>query len=273
MLNVFLFVSVAAATNILFVGNSFTHGNIEPALSYNKDAITDANGKGYGGIPGIFKKLVGDAYNVTIEAVSGQTLQYHLDNRAAILSDPKWDVVVLQEYSTIPLPPGRGGDPALFRAGVKGIADLVRANAGQDTQIWLYETWARPDRVYPDGATYHDVPDGLHAMQQDLHEPYFAVGEEQGVAGVVAVGDAFLGAVDAGFADANPYDGLPAGILNLWANDNYHASKYGSYLSAVSFFSRIAGGDPNSLPTGDGSAAKDLGISEEDAKKLHRVAP
>ncbi|EJD50905.1 hypothetical protein AURDEDRAFT_182241 [Auricularia subglabra TFB-10046 SS5] len=274
MLHALLFVSAAAAANILFVGDSFTYGNSDPVLSYNKDAITDANGTGYGGVPGIFKKLVGSSYNVTIEAVTGldgSTLEYHFENHAAVLADPKWDVVVLQEAGNIPLPPTHG-DRALFVQGVTGIADLVRKNAGEDTKIWLFETWATPAQVYPDDEIYHNVPNGLAAMQSDLHEPNFVVAEGENLAGVVAVGDAFLAAVDTGVADANPYDGIPAGSINLWADDNDHASKYGSYLAAVSFFSTITGGDPNSLPTGKGSAADDLGISEEDAKRLHAIA-
>ena len=56
--------------NILFVGNSYTHGGITAVENYNTSAITDANGTGYGGVPGIFKQFTVDAglnYNVTIE--------------------------------------------------------------------------------------------------------------------------------------------------------------------------------------------------------------
>lgn len=252
---------------------SFTHGNVQPALSYNKGAITDANNKGYGGVPGIFKKLVGAKYNVTIEAISGQTLQYHLANRAGVIGNSKWDVVVLQEYSTKPLPKARGGDPAVFQKGAKGIVDLVRNKAGKDTKIWLYQTWARPDQVWPKGAAYHGLKFPLVAMVQDLRAAYAKVAKELGVTGVVPVGDAFLRAIDGGLADRNPYTGIGKGLINLWAKDNYHASKYGSYLSAVSFYARITGADPRKLPTGEGSAAKALGISANHAKRLHEFVP
>ncbi|EJD50907.1 hypothetical protein AURDEDRAFT_121381 [Auricularia subglabra TFB-10046 SS5] len=273
MLFVIFFVSAAAAANILFVGNSFTHGNVQPARSYNKDAVTDVNNKGYGGVPGIFKKLAGAQYNVTIEAISGQTLQYHLNNRANVLKNKKWDVVVLQEYSTGPLPKARGGKPEAFRKGAKDIVDLVRKNAGKDTKIWLYETWARPDQVYPAGAAYKGVKNALQAMQRDLHNAYAKLAKELGVKGVVPVGDVFLKAVDAGFADANPYNGIARGRRNLWAKDNYHASKYGSYLSAVTFYAKVTGRDPRKLPTGEKSAARALGIGAADAKRLHELAP
>ena len=71
--------AVPSAVNILFVGDSFTHGHATPVLYYNAAAITDVNGTGYGGVPGIFKQLTVDAglnYNVTIEAISSMSLYY-----------------------------------------------------------------------------------------------------------------------------------------------------------------------------------------------------
>ena len=44
--------SSAAQTRMLFVGNSFTYGNSEPAVSYNRDEVRDLNGFHYGGVPG-----------------------------------------------------------------------------------------------------------------------------------------------------------------------------------------------------------------------------
>ena len=85
---------------------------MQPALSYNAANITDANGSGYGGVPGIFKHLATTAgcnYYVTIEAVSSQTLAYHAANRTSIIGRAGWDVVVLQEQSSLPIPVARGG--------------------------------------------------------------------------------------------------------------------------------------------------------------------
>ena len=56
-----------AAKKILFVGNSFTYGGFDPAMHYNAVNVTDLNGTGYGGVPGIFKQLTveaGLAYDV-----------------------------------------------------------------------------------------------------------------------------------------------------------------------------------------------------------------
>src|ERR1700761_6566571 len=54
----------AAPPNILFVGNSFTHGNYAPLQGYNSSGITDTNNYGYGGIPGVFQKMtVGLGYS------------------------------------------------------------------------------------------------------------------------------------------------------------------------------------------------------------------
>lgn len=269
--------SVIAQIEVLFVGNSFTHGHENPVMGYHRSAITDANNLGYGGVPAVFKKLTeqeGLSYAVTIEAVGGQTLRYHLANKAGIIGDAKWDVVVLQENSTRPLPSAHGGDPAAFLAGGDGLHDLVLA-ANASARVLIYETWASPASAIGNGYS-----GDLHAMQDDLREAYYrlhyrssrAPGKPD-FAGVVRVGDAFLRAVDAGHADANGADGITPGLFYLWATgDHRHAGKYGSYLSAVMFFAKITGSDPRGLATGEGSAAAELGISPGHAGQIHLVA-
>ena len=48
-------------------------------------------------------------------------------------------------------------------------------------------------------------------------------------------------------ADANPYDGLDAGKVDLWTYDHYHASTSGYYLEALVVFGVLTGRDPRSL--------------------------
>lgn len=165
----------------------------------------------------------------------------------------------------------------------------ANANANADAKVYLYETWARPDLV--DGAvtsitdpntgavtrtttrgpgTYADV----QGMTNDLHDAYFGLAKDTArFAGVAAVGDAFQRAVNEGLATANPYasDALTDGKIDLWWDDSLHASKYGSYLSALTLFGTITGTDPLSLGINE-RAASDLGISQTDALTLQRVA-
>ena len=48
-------------------------------------------------------------------------------------------------------------------------------------------------------------------------------------------------------ADANPYDGIEPGKLNLWTTDHYHASDRGYYLEALVIFGHLTGRDARSL--------------------------
>ena len=60
-------------------------------------------------------------------------------------------------------------------------------------------------------------------------------------------------------------------MIDLWWDDNLHASKYGSYLSALTLFGTITGLDPQSIGMYD-IAARDLGISQRDAYTLQQIA-
>ncbi|ATB33642.1 cell division protein FtsK [Melittangium boletus] len=264
--------SSGGAGSILFVGNSFTHGHEEPVYSYNKGAITDANGSGQGGVPGIFKQLTvqaGLSYNVTIETVSGETLSGHYATKSAIIGRA-WDTVVLQENSTRPLPTARGGSPADFFTGADNLRRLVLSK-NASAKVYLYETWASPASVSAQGYTGGTA--GLQAMQSDLRGAYFKASSEQGFTGVARVGDGFLRAIEQGLADPDPSNGITPGTFNLWSSsDSRHAGKYGSYLSAAVLFARITGADPRTLAVGTGSAAAGLGISSTDASNLNRIA-
>jgi hypothetical protein len=79
------------------------------------------------------------------------------------------------------------------------------------------------------------------------------------------MGDGFYGA-DGTYAPDQPQD-----KINLWWIDYLHASRYGSYLSALVIFGRLTGIDPWSLGASE-QAAADLGISPGDAVKLQRIA-
>jgi hypothetical protein len=84
------------------------------------------------------------------------------------------------------------------------------------------------------------------------------------------VGAAWNNAIMAGFADANPYDGIAAGQVNLWAPDSYHASSFGYYLHALVDFGRITGLSPTVL--GFDTVAHDLGFTEGQAVAMQGFA-
>jgi len=183
-------------------------------------------------------------------------------------------------------------------------------NANAKADVYLMQTWARPDMVFPHlstvpDANYPTVPDGRPIV--DTSNPAFPNGfpdtlyyEAEGLAGmtadlrtafadklksnpnfagVIPVGDAFQRAVDTGIAKGDGFytaDGVyapavPQDKINLWWDDYLHASKYGSYLSALVIFGKLTGINPASFGANE-KAAADLGIGPGDAVKLQQVA-
>ena len=351
---------------ILFVGNSYTFGRVDPVLSYNAanvhdltaafNAVSSAGSNPYephpwGGVPGIFKKFTdesGLSYDVSISARNAATLRGQFLNTANAAWDLRgnvasqvWNTVVLQEQSDAALPAGRGKNANLAQfnayadqferfihngsaqsytetqlygslaacqatglstASCNTVRNIpANPNASAATQIYLTETWARPDMVFAHKITTPDLTtsDGrpivdtssaggdatlyyatLAGMTADLHASFAAkAASNPKFAGVLPVGDAFQLAVDqglvktSGFYDANgvyvpPQPGEP---MNLWWFDYLHASKYGSYLDALVQFGMITGLSPLSLGPNE-QAAIDLGIGQTDALTLQRIA-
>jgi hypothetical protein len=278
--------TAAAQTRVLFVGNSFTHGQYAPVLNYNFPAVTDLNyglpatdprahdpgmPARFGGIPGIFKKFTTQAglnYDVQIEAISGKTLQYHHTNALSVIAQPGWDKVVLQEQSNRPVPTARGGNWALFYDYATRLETAVHG-ISPATQLYLYQTWARPDFTYPAGTAYFGLP--IDSMTQDLHRAYYRAASTNGqFAAVAPVGDAFLTAITTGVAMRNPYTPDPTKI-NLWAVDQVHPSKWGSYLSACVLFYQLTDVDPRTLG-GSEQVAVDMSITPTVAVALQEIA-
>src|SRR6185437_7152840 len=102
----------AFARTILFVGNSFTFGDLSPVKRFHPERVTDLNKLGFGGVPALFKTFTTEAgldYDVSLETSPGKSLSWHYANEQAQLTG-KWDVVTLQGYST--LDAKNPGDPA-----------------------------------------------------------------------------------------------------------------------------------------------------------------
>ena len=346
---------------VLFVGNSYTFGRVDPVMSYNAANVHDltaamyaANNSGsnafephpWGGVAGIFKQFTVQAgldVEVSLSTRNAASLRGHFINSNAAgwdlrgnLSAQSWDKVVLQEQSDEPLPKqaGLSSNPAYFSTYVDLIEDYLHqgsalayrerdliggsnaacaaitgastgtcgtlrnvpanANASSDTEVYLYQTWARPNLVNAPFTTVTDPVTGaisytttpatsfyasLQDMTGDLRDAYAAAAAAAGadgsggITGIAPVGEAFMRAIAMGYATPDMYapDALSDGLLDLWFDDGTHASKYGSYLSALTLFGTLTGIDPLSLGA-DEIAARDLGISPQQAVWLQTVA-
>ncbi len=259
----------ARADTILFVGNSFTFGARSPVWKYRADTVADLNGTGYGGVPALFKLFTKEAgldYAVSEETVGGKDLKFHLDQRRALI-DRAFDHVVLQSYST--LDEAHPGDPTGLIAATPPLAALFHARNPR-VDIRMMATWSRADLTYPETGHWHGKP--IDAMEKDIKAGYDqAAAASSFIAGVIPVGDAWDRAIRIGFATANPYIATPAGQVDLWAWDNYHASAYGYYIEALMVFGAVAGKDPRSLGEKD-EAAAELGISPGQAAAMQQIA-
>jgi hypothetical protein len=259
----------ASAKTIVFVGNSFTYGELSPVKDYKPNSVTDLNKVGIGGVPALFKGFAQQAgldYDVSLETVPGVGLDYHYDHKRAVL-DRKWDAVVLQSFST--LDAAHAGDPGLLVKYTGLFADMFRRQ-NPTVKIYLTATWSRADMTYPKGTPWNGKP--IAQMGKDVDAGYRIASQKvPGVAGIVPVGLAWNQAMDSGVADPNPYDGISKNQINLWAVDNYHASTYGYYLEALLVFGRVTGIDP--LKVGDHEKAiGDLALDPAVIRKLEQIA-
>jgi hypothetical protein len=259
----------AGAKTILFVGNSFTYGELSPVMYYRPDTVTDLNGAGIGGVPALFKAFAAEAgldYDVSLETVPGVGIDYHYANKRPLL-DRRWDEVVLQSFST--LDAEHPGNPALLATYAGKFSDMLRGQ-NPNVKIYLTATWSRADMTYPSGTPWYGKP--IQQMGKDVAEGYrVAAAKVPTISGVVPVGLAWNRAIDAGVADPNPYDGISAGQINLWASDDYHASTYGYFLEALLVFGRVTGRDP--LTVGDrDSAIRELSLDPAIVRKLEQIA-
>lgn len=174
---------------ILFLGNSFTFFNDLP----------DTVGRLLNAEVG--RNLRGGAY-----------LYQHIDPAdelcaitRKLLTEEKWDYVVLQDQSQGPIT-----NPEEFHQAVNTLVPMIRAAGGKPV---LYETWA-----YEEGSdTLASTGMTFEAMQQGLTEGYRAAAQAN---------DALIAPVGQAFATARH-------ISQLYdAADHYHPSAIGSQLAA-----------------------------------------
>jgi hypothetical protein len=258
---------VAAAERVLFIGNSFTFGSGSAVRFYRNDTVRDLNAEGVGGVPALFKSFTDQAgldYDVALETRGGTGLDFHLAEKRELIAH-RWDIVVAHGYSTLDAEAPR--NPAKLVATSRQLAELLRSK-NPDVGLYLMATWSRADQVYPAEGAWTGRP--IESMATDIRAAY-----DEAAAGaratVVPVGEAWNRALRTGLADANPYDGIDAGKLDLWTYDHYHASTHGYYLEALVIFGRVTGRDPRSLGDGECSAFE-LGLSRPQTQALQQVA-
>lgn len=260
---------VSLPRTILFIGNSFTQGAHSPVRNWHAHRVTDLNGTGYGGVPALFKEFTeeaGLAYAVSLETQGGRSLAFHYEQRRHLF-DRAWDVVVLQEYST--LDATRPGDPTRYIRAVGQLGSLFRVR-NHAARVELMATWSRADQTYRPEGRWYGKP--ITAMAEDLRRAADRARQtNRSISGVIPVGQAWNRAFAAGVADPDPYDGIAFGQANLWSYDFYHASTAGYYLEALTVFGRITGVDPRTLGRSE-RAADELGLSPELAVDLQRTA-
>ncbi len=270
MASLLVFAASARAGNILFIGNSFTYAQGSAVHYYRANTVTDLNSQGIGGLPALFKSFTAQAglnYDVYLETQGGVGLDWHLDNKSGVVGQRPWDSVVMHGYST--LDAQKPGDPALLVDTVRRMSELLRSR-NPAVEIRVMATWARADQTYDPKGAWYGKP--IDAMAHDLRAGYDkAAAATPGLKPVVPVGDAWMRAMRTGVADANPYDGIDAGKVDLWTYDHYHASNFGYYLEALVVFGSVTGLDPRSLGENECSGYE-LGLSRPQVSALEQVA-
>lgn len=259
-----------AATSVLFIGNSFTYAYGSAAKFYRADSVTDLNNEGIGGVPALFKSFADQAgvdYAVFLETRGGSGLDFHLENKLGVIGRRQWDQVVMHGFST--LNSNKPGDPALLVRTTAQMSGFLQ-NLNPNVEVFLTSTWSRPDLVYQADRPWSGTP--IEKMALDVRAGYNkAAAGSPAVKAVNGVGEAFTRAIELGIADANPYDGIELGKIDLWTWDHYHASAYGYYLEALVVFGNLTGLDPRSLGENECSGFE-LGMSRNAVRMLQQAA-
>jgi anaerobic glycerol-3-phosphate dehydrogenase len=130
--------------------------------------------------------------------------------------------------------------------------------------------------VYPAGAPFPDIPSqgeesepssGIVRMQETIRSVIASVSIGLDIGDVAFVGDSMEWFAQSELGVFNPYDPTDTGV-NVWAEDNIHASKFGAYIGALALLGNIAGVNPLEVSTGPGSTAAVLGITPDVAAAM-----
>lgn len=189
--------------NVLFIGNSYTHGHNMPKIF---ESLANSKDK--------------DVFADSI-AVSGSTLKGHTERPRTFekIKSKKWDVVFIQGFSrelaqdsttianeTIPY--------------AKMIVDSVKAN-NPCVELFVYLTWG-----YKDGYVVEPYNDTYLKMQENIRKGYYQLSD------ALKIPISPVGMVWKDYRANYPSD-------NLYQTDNQHPNPNGSYLAACTFYATI----------------------------------
>jgi len=187
----------STTVRMLFIGNSFTTRNDLPGLL---SAIAEA-----GACATIESRVI---------AAGGASLRRHWNAGAAdTISDGKWDYVLFQEQSRLPIKNGKR-----FHENVREFVPVMKESGA--TMV-LFMTWARK----------HEPEN-----QKLLIDSYNSIGKEL-AATVVPVGSAWREMLEKHHTP------------ELYAEDGSHPTLAGSYLAACVFYTTLFDGDLKDLET------------------------
>src|SRR5579862_3617353 len=160
----------AAPKRLLFIGNSFTFGELSPVHFWKNGSVTDLNNEGIGGVPALVKAMAVEAgldFDVSLETHPGIGLDWHLANRLDALTKQPYDVVVMHGFST--LDAEKPGDPAKLVETATRMAEALR-KVNPSVEIHLTATWSRADQTYPQGRPWFGKP--IETMAIDVRAGY-----------------------------------------------------------------------------------------------------
>jgi hypothetical protein len=200
---------------LLFIGNSFTQRN---------------------NVPGLLAELAaarGIQVDYQLISAGGASLRRHWNagHAAAAIASRKFDYVVLQEQSTLPVK-----NPARMAENVRLFAEHCKLHGAKPV---LYMTWARKNAPQ---------------SQQQITDAYESIGKQYG-AMVIPVGRAWQ-AFLAKYTEPELYD-----------RDGSHPTLAGSYLAACVFLAALFDEDPVGIKSElQGLAADEIAVLQKAAR-------
>ena len=184
-------------SRLLFIGNSFIFRN---------------------DLPGLIAQMAPHKIESQTIVAGGASLRLHLNNGAikTALGEAKYDIVILQEQSTLPIK-----NTKRFHENVREVQALINESGAQTA---LYQTWARQN---------------ASETQETLNAAYETIAREIGAL-LIPVGAAWQAARTA------------QSDLPLYDADGSHPAPLGSYLAACVFVATLWNKDPRGLVVPEG---------------------
>ena len=162
--------ATAAATSLLFIGNSFLYGYGSAVRFYRTNTVTDLNNGGIGGVPALLKSCTLQAdldYDLSLETRGGSGLHFHLNEKLGVMGRRGWDKVVMHGYSTLDAEKPR--DPAKLITTAKRMAEFLRAR-NPDVELYLLATWSLADQTYVENGAWAGTP--IDQMGRDVRAAF-----------------------------------------------------------------------------------------------------